>query len=284
MRTQIFARLFAVMLAMIGLLSGSAFAEVGQLYDAAGEVQTTLGSQMAQAAGKGASLENDMIVSTGNNSHAVLKFEDGQVIALQSNTSFRIHDYRYSPRKIEESNMFFSLLKGGLRAITGLVGSKHQAAFKLQTPNSTIGIRGTDFMVVIVNPVYSSVASGSISMTNAAGTAVFSAGQTAVVTSATVLPMSISAAAVPAGTFTQLGAIPLPAPTPAAPGAGSGSAPGGGAGSGAAGDAAAGASSATGAAVGGVTAGAVSAAVVGVAVVGAAVSSNNTSGTTGTVP
>ena len=262
MRAQIFTKLFAVMLGVIGLLSGSAFAAVGQLYDAAGEVKTALGSQMAQAAGKGASLENDMIVSTGDSSKAVLKFEDGQVIALQSNTSFRIQDYHYNPKEIEKSNIFFSMLKGGLRAITGLIGSKHKTAFRLQTANSTIGIRGTDFMVVMSNQMYSNVVSGSISMTNAAGTAVFSAGQTALVTSATVLPVSISAAAVPAGTFTQLGAIPLPAPTPA--------------------PAAPGASSATGAAAGGVAAGTVSAVVLGVAVVGAAVSSNNTSGTTGT--
>ena len=282
MRAQILGRLFAVMLGMAGLASGAAFAAVGQLYDAAGEVKTALGSQMAQAAGKGASLENDMIVSTGDNSQAVLKFEDGQVIALQANTSFRIHDYRYNPKEVEKSNIFFSMLKGGLRAITGLIGSKRQTAFKLQTPNATIGIRGTDFMVVMSNQMYSNVVSGSISMTNAAGTAVFSAGQTAVVASATVLPVSISAAAVPAGTFTQLGAIPLPTPAPAAPGAGSGSAPSGGAGSGAAGDAAAGASSATGAAVGGVTVGTASAVVVGVAAVAAAASSNNTTGTTGT--
>ena len=277
MRAQILGRLFAVMLGMTGLVSGSAFAAVGQLYEAAGEVKTAVGSQMAQAAGKGASLENDMIVSTGDNSQAVLKFEDGQVVALQSNTSFRIHDYRYNPKEVEKSNIFFSMLKGGLRAITGLIGSKRQTAFKLLTPNATIGIRGTDFMVVMGNQMYSNVVSGSISMTNAAGTAVFSAGQTAVVASATALPVSISAAAVPAGTFTQLGAIPLPTPAPAAPGAGPGAAPGGGAGSGAAG-----ASSATGAAVGGVTAGTVSAAVVGVAAVAAVASSNNTTGTTGT--
>ena len=316
MRAQIFGKLFAVMLGVIGLVSGSAFAAVGQLYDAAGEVKTALGSQMAQAAGKGASLENDMIVSTGDKSQAVLKFEDGQVIALQSNTSFRIHDYRYDPREVEKSNMFFSMLKGGLRAITGLIGSKHQAAFKLQTPNATIGIRGTDFMVVMNNQMYSNVVSGSISMTNAAGTAVFSAGQAAVVASATALPVSISAAALPAGTFSQLGAIPVPVPAPAAPGAGPGSVPSGGAGSGAgagtgttastgtatggtaagsgtaatgtaagstaAGSAAAGASAATGAAIGGVTVGTISAVAVAVAAVATVVSSNNTTGTTGT--
>ena len=302
MRIEIMGKLFAVILGVVSLISGSAFAAVGQLYDASGDVKTALGSQKAQAASKGALLENDMIVFTGDVSQAVLKFEDGQVIALQSNSSFRIDDYRYNPKEIEKSNMFFSMLKGGLRAITGLISSKHQAAFRLNTPNATIGIRGTDFMVVMSNQMYGNVVSGSISMTNAAGTAVFSAGQAAMVASATALPVSISAAAIPAGPFTQLGAIPVPAPTPAAPGAGSGSAPGGGAGSGAgtgtgagttastgtatsgaaAGSTAAGGAAATSAAVGGITVGTVSAAVVGVAAVAAAASSDDTTGTTST--
>ena len=217
MRAQIFCKFSAIILCVIGLVSGSAFAAVGQLYDASGEVKTALGSQIEKAVGKGASLQNDMIVTTGDRSHAVLKFEDGQVIALQANTSFRIHDYHYNRKEVEKSNMFFSMLKGGLRAITGLIGSKHRAAFKLETNTVTIGIRGTDFMVVMSSDqMYSNVVSGSISMSNAAGTAVFSAGQTALAASATTLPAAISAAVVPAGTFTQLSAISMPSPTPGA--------------------------------------------------------------------
>lgn len=303
MRAKIMGKLFAVILGVVGLASGAAFAAVGHIYDASGEVKTALGSQKAQIVSKGALLENDMIIFTGDVSQAVLKFEDGQVIALQSNSSFRIDDYRYNPKEIEKSNVFFSMLKGGLRAITGLISSKRQAAFRLSTPNATIGIRGTDFMVVMSNQMYGNVVSGSISMTNAAGTAVFSAGQAAMVASATALPVSIGAAAIPAGTFTQLGAIPVPVPTPApapAPGAGPGTAPGSGAGTGAgtgttastgtatggaaAGGTAAGGAAATSAAVGGITVGAASVAVVGVAAVAAAASSESTTGTTGTVP
>ena len=59
---------------------------MGQLYDATGEVKIAQGSQIVQAVGKGASLENDMIASTGDRSNAVLKLEDGQVIAQQPNT------------------------------------------------------------------------------------------------------------------------------------------------------------------------------------------------------
>lgn len=266
MRAKVIGNLAIITLATICFFSQSAYATVGTLYDTSGDVKTALGSQPAQKVGKGAPLENNMIVSTGEASSAVLKFEDGQIIALQSNSSFQIHDYSYDSKNAEKSNIFFSMLKGGLRAITGLVGAKHPAGFKLQTPNATIGIRGTDFMLVMSNPLYANIVSGSISITNTAGTAVFGAGQAAIVTtSATTLPAAISAAAIPAGTFTQLGAIAVPVSPP--PGAGA--APGGGAGAGAGGTAAATAGVST-------TAVAVGAAVA----VGVAAASNNNSTTT----
>lgn len=132
-------------------------------------------------------------------------------------TSFHVREYRYEPGQVEKSNILFSMIKGGMRFITGLIAQRNKEAFRLSTPNATIGIRGTDFMVVMGNsPMYSQVMSGSIGMTNTAGTAVFTAGQTAIVASATTLPAAIAAAAVPAGTFfTQLVAIPVPPPTPA---------------------------------------------------------------------
>jgi hypothetical protein len=37
-------------------------------------------------------------------------------------------------------------------------------------PQATIGIRGADFMVVLVNPAYLPVLRGAVGVTNAAGT------------------------------------------------------------------------------------------------------------------
>ncbi len=230
MHAKVIGNLLITALGTIGFFGQTAYAAIGTMYDTRGDVKTVLGGQQPQSVGKGAPLENNMIVSTGEASSAVLKFEDGQIIALQSNSSFQIRDYSYDTKNVEKSSLFFSMLKGGLRAITGLIGAKHPAGFRLQTPNATIGIRGTDFMLVMQNPLYANVVSGSISISNTAGTAIFNAGQAAVVTSATTLPAAISAAAIPAGTFTPLGAIPVPvAPLP-----GAGSVPGGGASTGAA--------------------------------------------------
>lgn len=215
--------------AMAWMVSASAWAAGGYVSDAAGDVSVAVGKAEAQPAKKNDAIVSGAVINTGDKSHAVLKFEDGQVVVMQANSSFHVREYSYDPKQVEKSNIFFAMLKGGMRFVTGLIGQHNKTAFRLGTPNATIGIRGTDFMVAMGNsPMYSQVMSGSIGMTNAAGTTVFTAGQAAVVASATTLPAAISVAAIPAGTFTQLVAIPVPPPTPVtAPAPAGGAATGG---------------------------------------------------------
>ncbi len=209
----------------------------GYVHDMAGSVSVSVGGGAAKAAGKNEAIASGALITTGDKSHAVLKFEDGQVVVMQPNSTFQIREYRFEPKQIEKSNIAFDMLKGGMRFITGLIGQRNRDAFRLATPNATIGIRGTEFMVAMANnSMYSQVVTGSIGVTNAAGTAVLAAGQTALTVSATALTTAVPAAAVPAGTFTQLGVIPVPpaapAPAPApAGGATTGSATGSTAGS-----------------------------------------------------
>lgn len=208
--------IFALVMAASGNAFAAEAAAGGYVHDAVGDVSVVVGEAAAHSARVNDAIAPGTVINTGDNSHAVLKFEDGQVVVMQANSSFHVREYRYEPKQVEKSNILFSMLKGGMRFVTGLIGQRNRGGFELTTPNATIGIRGTEFMVVMGNsPMYSQVVSGSIGVTNAAGTAVFSAGQTAIVASGTTLPAAISAAAVPAGAFTQLGAIPVPPATPA---------------------------------------------------------------------
>ena len=183
---------------------------VGIMDYASGEVEVSIGKQMTQAVSKGALLKNDTTISTGEKSVAVLKFIDGQVIAMQANTSFRILDYRYHPKEVEKSGLFFYMLKGGLRAITGLIGHERPDAFRMETQETTVGIRGTDFMVALEDKLYMQCISGSIDIKNKAGSVVLNTGQTAAVASPTALPTLIKADDLPKGTFLKLKSIVVP--------------------------------------------------------------------------
>ena len=186
------------------------------MYDAVGDVSVAIGKNATHPAVKNDAIASDTVVNTGDKSYAVLKFEDGQVATMQANTAFHVREYRYDSKLIEKSNIVFSKFTGGMRFITGLIGQRNHKAFRLSTPNATIGIRGTEFVVATVNgSLYSQVISGSISMTNDAGMVVFTAGQTILVKTAHTLPRAIPATALPPGIFSQINAIPTPPATPA---------------------------------------------------------------------
>lgn len=47
------------------------------------------------------------------------------------------------------SRAYFRLLKGGFRAVSGLIGKSDPAEYRVSTPVATIGIRGTDYLVIL---------------------------------------------------------------------------------------------------------------------------------------
>jgi hypothetical protein len=197
----------------------------GHVYVVNGDVFVAQGGNPAHRVDGNEAVISNTLVNTGANSSALLKFDDGQTVTMQANSSFQVREYRYDAKKIENSNIVFSMLKGGMRFVTGLIGKARKQAFRLAAPNATIGIRGTDFMVSMADKaMYSQVLAGKITMTNAAGMKIVGAGQSAVVSTSSSLASLVSPLAVPAGTFSELmsipvdpSAIPVPAPVPPVP-------------------------------------------------------------------
>ena len=150
-------------------------------------------------------------LTTGSDGQLVLRFDDGQRVLLNQNTEFRIVDFRFNKDNAAENRGVFDFIRGALRVVTGAVGRTNPSAFQVRSPQATIGVRGTDFMLTISNQMYTSVIQGSIGVTNSAGTVVYSAGQFGVVPGAGTLGTTIPASALPPGvtsTFSTMGAVP----------------------------------------------------------------------------
>ncbi|HEU4646033.1 MAG TPA: FecR family protein [Burkholderiales bacterium] len=159
-------------------------------------------------------------INTGPGAQVILKFDDQQQVVLNENTTFRIADFRYRATEPRSDRAVFDLLRGALRFISGVVGARNPNTVALRVPQATIGIRGTDFMVALVNPAYVNVVNGSIATTNSAGTVVFGPGAIGSIASTSTLATPIPAAALPgaaSGAFSNLAAAQVAAAvTPAA--------------------------------------------------------------------
>lgn len=178
-------QIFAVLLhsLALSLLAPSALAAT-----AAGEVLLLTGQGTAtdpasgtiRALNKGDSVFAGEIINSGVNSYVNLKFADGGFILLRPNSRFVIESYVHQPSKpaaataparpaappsrpaavpplataataqpSETSRAFFRLLRGGFRAVSGVIGKVNPNDYRVSTPVATIGIRGTDYVVVI---------------------------------------------------------------------------------------------------------------------------------------
>lgn len=132
-------------------------------------------------------LQGDTI-STGANSSIVLKFDDGEVTALTQNSRMTITAYQYEPSS-RAGNMLLSLVRGGMRAVTGLLGANHPERVAYRAATTTIGIRGTDVEIATDgNDVIVTVLSGEITVTIGTQSVTLRPGQSATIHLNTITP------------------------------------------------------------------------------------------------
>jgi len=126
---------------------------------------------------KGAQVEQGETINT-NNGRAQLRFNDGAYVSLQPQSEFRIDQYRFEGRQDGTERTFLSLLKGGLRTITGAVGRRNKKNYQVSTTVATIGIRGTEYSVRYGDSISGTVGDGEIVVCNSAGCESVAAGGT----------------------------------------------------------------------------------------------------------
>ena len=135
------------------LLCGNAWsAQAGLVQFVHGDVTVTDVAGTSRAARKGAAInEGDTLVSAQNAS-AQIRMDDGGFIAIRPNTRLKFDKFKFTKQQDKPESAFFSLFKGGFRAITGLIGRIRHEDYKISTSAATIGIRGTDHETVMVLP------------------------------------------------------------------------------------------------------------------------------------
>lgn len=105
-----------------------------------------LRQELKQEASLGIDLIKHDSVYTHANSKVQIIFQDETIMSIGKNSHFAIDEYINDGDKSEAK---FSLFKGAMRAVTGKIGKINPKKFKVKTKTATIGIRGTNFIVVV---------------------------------------------------------------------------------------------------------------------------------------
>ena len=190
-------RRFAGLVLALSLCAGSGVAMAAQV---AGTIVNLSGPLMVRKADgtvkvlgvKSAVEQGDTLVAE-KNTYAMIRFTDNSEITLRPGTTFKIDAFAFDSARPEGDSASFSLVKGGLRSVSGLLGKRNREKFEMKTPAATIGIRGTTFVAQFVGPalpgkppapggglppgLHVAVLDGMIFMSNPGGSQTFSAGQ-----------------------------------------------------------------------------------------------------------
>lgn len=195
-----------------GLVLGLAVAQaqsapVGQVTHLSG----TLSVQRIDGTTKLLSVKSDVqegdTLSTEEETYARVKFADGGEVVLRPNSRLKLDAYAFNREKPGSDNVVLSMLKGGLRAVTGLIGKRNREKVSFSTTTATIGIRGTHFGALLCqgdcggvptvtgrppeDGLHVDVAQGAVVVSNPAGQQVVNAGQFGFVRSAATPPVIV---------------------------------------------------------------------------------------------
>jgi hypothetical protein len=130
-------------LALMCLFSQAASAATaGRIYFVSGEAYVERGSERFPAQ-KDTRLQAGDVIETGDTGRVQWRMVDDSYFAIRPNSRFKIDEFQ-RPANGSGGKAFYSLLKGGFRSITGLVGKSDQASYRVQSTVATMGIRGTD--------------------------------------------------------------------------------------------------------------------------------------------
>ena len=205
MNTQQTLFAFALTAAMGGL-AGGASANTGTVSHLAGVLSVQKPDGSIRVLSPQSQISSGDVLNTQRDSFAEIKFSDGARVTLKPNTSVKIENFIYQEAEPAKDSFVYGLLKGGLRAVTGVVGKRNPDAYRLGTATATIGIRGTTFTaddcINSVCPtadggtaepgVIVGVQDGEIVASNQAGSQNFLAGQFGLMDSAERRPRFLS--------------------------------------------------------------------------------------------
>ena len=139
------AKFVAATLALAALSSWplAALAAAGRVDFAAGQVFVRVGTGAERALVKGAEINTGETIRTGADGRVQLRMVDESYMSIVPNTQLTIDNFKFEGRTDGTEVAQYSILRGALRTVSGLIGRVNREKYRITTPTATVGIRGT---------------------------------------------------------------------------------------------------------------------------------------------
>src|SRR5438552_2776492 len=144
--------LFAARVAAAGPVCAQG-TEAGRFLSVVGDVRVGREGAPQRAAQRAAEFYEGESIVTAAGALAQLRMTDGALMSVRGDTEIKLERFSYAGEQDRNASFLMSVLKGGLRTITGVIGRQNRERYGITTATVTIGVRGTDFAIVPLAPV-----------------------------------------------------------------------------------------------------------------------------------
>jgi hypothetical protein len=141
------ARFLAALLLCGGTSMAFAAQVAGVVLQASGAMSARSPAGVVKALQARSEVESGDTLTTAAGAYALVRFIDNSELALKPGSSVVIDQFSFDGDHPDADRAVFTLIKGGLRSVTGILGKRSKDKFALKTPSATIGIRGTTFFL-----------------------------------------------------------------------------------------------------------------------------------------
>lgn len=154
--------ILSIALILCGMSASWAQSAAGKAVLVVGQVSVMTADGGSRPLFKGDSVFAGETINTARHSYANIQYADEGRTLVGPDSSLKIAEFEFQPARVAggprarsgaetsepDGRSVFSLLKGSFRAVTGLIGKHRRDNVSITTRVATIGIRGTDMLVV----------------------------------------------------------------------------------------------------------------------------------------
>ncbi len=119
----------------------------GFIQSLTGNVKVVIGTSTKIAAEKMSINVGDIIVTGGESSIGIV-FKDDSVVSLGPNSKMEVREFHFDPAA-DNLSFIAKVLKGTFSYLSGKITKLAPQKVKIETPDATLGIRGTKLVVEV---------------------------------------------------------------------------------------------------------------------------------------
>ncbi|MDE3046095.1 MAG: FecR domain-containing protein [Verrucomicrobiota bacterium] len=170
-------------------IAGYSADKIGKMIAVEGGVKAIQGEEERPLTKHSDVYVGDLLVTDATGKGEV-EFNDGTMILLIPDSQYSVEAYTESHT---QNRYLAKLYQGGVRLSTGMIAKKNPENFELNTPNATIGVRGTLFETRMMDGnLYVGSSSGNVSVNNPGGGVTLESNQYASVSSSNATPQPVA--------------------------------------------------------------------------------------------